>query len=278
MGIRQIFKGRSAVLATRHGKEQALAEPLARLTGLALHVPEDLDTDRLGTFTGEVARPAPMRETARLKARLGIEASGLGAALASEGSFGPHPVLPFAAAAHEMLLFLDDEQGIEIVETRLSPETNFAALDLDGGAPDLDAFLARIGFPGHGVVLRAGERIVKGIRDRKTLERAIGQAGDQPLRLETDMRAHMNPTRMGEIAKLGEQLALRLATPCPACGAPGFGVVRSETGLACEDCGAPTALTRALVFGCARCAHEETRPRPDGRWAATPAECPECNP
>lgn len=272
------YEGRMAVLATRHGKAQALAEPLARLTGLSLHVPEDLDTDSLGTFTGEVARPAPMRETARLKARLGIEASGLGAALASEGSFGPHPVLPFAAAAHEMLLFLDEEQGIEIVEARLSQETNFAALDLDDGSPDLDAFLARAGFPAHGLVLRAGGRIVKGIRDRETLDRAIKQAGDGPLRLETDMRAHMNPTRMGEIARLGEALALRLATPCPACGAPGFGVIRSETGLACEDCGAPTTLTRALVLGCARCAYEETRPRPDGRAAATPAECPECNP
>ena len=272
------YEGRTAVLATRHGKEQALAEPLARLTGLALHVPDDLDTDSLGTFTGEVARPAPMRETARLKAQLGLEASGLGAALASEGSFGPHPVLPFAAAAHEMLLFLDAEQGIEIVETRLSPDTNFAALDLDDGAPGLDAFLARIGFPAHGLVLRAGGRIVKGIRDRAALDRAIAETGGGPIRLETDMRAHMNPTRMGEIAKLGEQLALRLATPCPACGAPGFGVIRSEAGLACEDCGAPTALTRALVFGCARCAYEETRPRPDGRVAATPAECPECNP
>jgi hypothetical protein len=272
------YEGRTAVLATRHGKEQALAEPLVRLTGLTLHVPEDLNTDQLGTFTGEVARPAPMRETARLKARLGIEATGLGAALASEGSFGPHPLLPFAAAGHEMLLFLDVEQGIEIVEVQLSEKTNFAALDLDGGTPDLDAFLARVGFPAHAIVLRTGGRIIKGIRERDALERAIREAGDHPLRLETDMRAHMNPTRMAEIARLGETLSRRLATPCPACGAPGFGPIRSETGLQCEDCGAPTSLVRALVLGCARCAHEETRPRPDGRAAATPAECPECNP
>jgi hypothetical protein len=273
------YEGRTAVLATRHRKEEALAPALARLTGLALHVPEDLDTDSLGTFTGEVARPASMRETARMKARLGIEASGLPLALASEGSFGPHPALPFAAAAHEMLLFLDVEQGIEIAEARLSPETNFAALDLAEANAGLDAFLLRAGFPAHGLVLRAGERVIKGIQDRAALDRAIAEAGTaRPLRLETDMRAHMNPTRMGEIAALGESLARRLATPCPSCAAPGFGTLRTEPGLACEDCGAPTALVRAIVHGCARCAREETRPRPDGRQTATPAECQECNP
>jgi len=54
-------------LGTMHGKAAAIAPPLARL-GIALVVPEGLDTNRFGTFTGEVPRgaawsrpPAPRR-------------------------------------------------------------------------------------------------------------------------------------------------------------------------------------------------------------------------
>ena len=52
-------------------------------------VAAEVDTDRLGTFTGEVERPGPPRETALMKARLGQRATGLPRALASEGVFGP---------------------------------------------------------------------------------------------------------------------------------------------------------------------------------------------
>ena len=51
-------------LGTMHGKAAAIAPPLARL-GIALVVPEGLDTNRFGTFTGETprhgSRPMPMR-------------------------------------------------------------------------------------------------------------------------------------------------------------------------------------------------------------------------
>jgi len=270
------YEGRRAALATRHGKERAIAPAFARLTGLSLVVPPDLDTDALGTFTGEVPRPAPMAETARMKARMGMAATGLPLGIASEGSFGPHPAIPFIAAAREMLVFVDAEQGIEIVETEISEDTNFAALDLAPGA-DLDGFLARVGFPDHAVVLRAESGITKAIASRQSLERAIARAA-APLRIETDMRAHLNPTRMAMIARLAERLARRIATPCPACAAPGFGVVRAEAGLPCEDCGAETSLIRARISACARCAHGERGPRGDGRRTASPAECPYCNP
>lgn len=269
------YEGLTAALATRHGKERAIAPAFAAATGLAITVPGGIDTDALGTFTGEVARAGSMREAARRKARLGMEATGLPLGIASEGSFGPHPFMPFLALGREVLVFIDDTRGLEVFEEAISEATNFAAVDLAPGA-DVDAFLARAGFPAHALVLRWGERIIKGIHTRDEL------AGLLPCcesgRLETDMRAHVNPTRMAEIAKLANKLAQRMATPCPACGAPGFGTVRSETGLACADCGTPTPLVRSLVSGCALCPHENHLPRPDGRSAASPAECPECNP
>ena len=47
------LSGRRAVLATMHGKEEVIVPALAPL-GLALSVCPGLDTDRFGTFSGEV--------------------------------------------------------------------------------------------------------------------------------------------------------------------------------------------------------------------------------
>lgn len=272
---RMTYDGRSAALATCHGKDAAIAPALRQWAGLSVVVPQGIDTDNLGTFTGEVRRPASMAETARRKAALGMTATGLPLALASEGSFGPHPVVPFLAAGQELLLFRDAELDLEVIETLASENTNFASLDVTPDS-DIDAFLARVEFPSHAVVVRAEGRISKGIQDRATLDRLI--AAEEPVRIETDMRAHMNPTRMGEIAKLAERLARRIATPCPACGTPGFGALRNEAGLPCSECGAMTRLVRAVVYGCVKCGYEDQKPRPDGRTEANPAECDLCNP
>ena len=43
--------GRTAVLATMHGKEAAIGPVLARFTGLYVVVPEHFDSDRFGTFS-----------------------------------------------------------------------------------------------------------------------------------------------------------------------------------------------------------------------------------
>lgn len=277
-GAHASYHGRVAALASCHGKEVAIGPALLQWAGLRLAVPPGIDTDQLGTFTGEVPRPASMVETVRRKAEMGMAAAGLPLGLASEGSFGPHPMVPFLASSQELLLFKDAESGIEVIETLQSDETNFAALDVTPDA-DIDAFLARVMFPGHAVVVRAEGRISKGIRDRAALDRLITQGLAQgPVRIETDMRAHMNPTRMGEIAKLAERLARRIATPCPACGTPGFGALRSEAGLPCSECGAMTRLVRAVIHGCVKCGYEEQKPRPDGRSEANPAECELCNP
>lgn len=271
-----IHDGLTAALATQHGKARVIAPAFAAATGLALTVPAGIDTDALGTFTGETPRPATMRDTARMKARLGMQAAGLLLGIASEGSFGPHPFMPFLAAGRELMIFIDDRHGIEVVEEAVSERTNFAALDLGPGA-DVEAFLARVGFPGHAVVLRQGASITKGIDTRDRLE-ALLSGCTGAARLETDMRAHVNPTRMSEIGVLAAKLAQRVATPCPACAAPGFGFTRHDAGLPCEACGTPTPLVMHRVSGCARCGLETHLPRTDGRAVASPAECPECNP
>lgn len=55
------YAGQGAVLATMHGEKAAFGPALARELGLRLIVPEGIDTDALGTFTGEVVRQAASR-------------------------------------------------------------------------------------------------------------------------------------------------------------------------------------------------------------------------
>ena len=284
------YAGAAVALATKHQKQDAIAPALGAVPGLRVVVAQGLDTDALGTFTGEIPRPGPPSQTALTKARLGMRALGVARGVASEGSFGPHPELGFVAVGVELLAFIDDELGIELVERRICEQTNFAHLET--GALDVrtESFLERVGFPAHALIVRANRPpgddapgpLYKGVSDLAVLRRAIAQcaaaSSDGQARLETDMRAHKNPTRMGEIALLAAALGRRLAQTCVACGAPGFGLVGVERGLRCCLCARPTELVACELDGCARCGHSERRPQSDGLGCADPACCEHCNP
>lgn len=281
-------------LATRHGKERAIARPFARHLGLTTVVAEGFDTDSLGTFSGEVPRPAGPEHTCRLKAEQGMRFTGLECGVASEGSFGPHPLVPLLPVGREWMTYIDRSQNLVIVERLLAHRTNFShrlvAAGTGGseGERELTTWLAQVGFPSHGLIVRPHQAVgevtatVRGIRCRAALAAALQQAGrassDGRALVETDMRAHMNPTRMASIRRLAFRLVRRIATPCPACGSPGWGEVDLLTGLPCGDCGAATSLLHWHVDGCVRCSHRQRRPRSDGRTVADPGHCPFCNP
>ena len=270
-----------------HGKEQAISPRLEAELGLCVVVPTDLDTDTLGTFTGEIERPAGILETAVRKAKLGMEVTGLELGIASEGSYGPHPVVPFLPLGRELIVLVDDARGITVHERLLAESTNFAHTTA-GSADEIGDFLDRTGFPDHALIVRPNATSVenlhlhKGIRSPTDLEEAIGVCSrvspDGKARVETDMRAHMNPTRMQAIEELTGKLAERLATPCPRCKSPGFGQVDAKSGLPCAACGAPTELLAIEVFGCPDCDYTERRARADGVTSADPGQCPFCNP
>ena len=289
-------RGHRVAVATLHGKAEALAPALVPL-GLALE-PVAIDTDALGTFAGDVERPGTAREVVIEKARRGMAASGLALGIATEGSFGPDPVLGFLPLHTELLAFIDDVHGQVIMLEHAGHDTNWISKALRPG-PELAAalvpLLVQIGAPSHAAVLKpnawlgnaAGTAlgampVAKGLRESieviAAVEAMAAASSDGLVRVEADLRAHMNPTRMRIIARLGERLRDRLAQPCPACGAPGFGPIASEPGLPCELCNTPTDLVRAEVHGCGACGHALTRPRADGRTHADAGQCPECNP
>lgn len=151
---------------------------------------------------------------------------------------------------------------------------------------DLHAFVARLPFPEHALVLRPrqvpsyGDTLHKGITRLDALERLARPllAEQGSLWVEVDLRAHRNPTRMGVIQRAGREFAAELATPCPACGAAWFRVVEHLAGLPCSDCGLPTPTTLALRRSCDPCGCAREEPRPDGRRHELPASCPACNP
>ena len=278
------FPDPRVALATLHGKAAALA-PGLRTLGLGL-VDAAVDTDALGTFAGDIERPAPAREVVVRKARLGMAATGLPLGLASEASFGPDPVIGVVPLHVEWLAFVDDVHGQVLVLEAATHETNWQSKAVRGIA-EAEAMLGACGFPDHAVLVRPnrwvpGAPILKGLRERAAVASAIAAAAvasaDGMARIDTDMRAHMNPTRMRQIASLGERLATRLATPCPACHSPGFGVIGANPGLPCSDCGTPTERILNERHGCGVCGHAEVRPRSDGLAWADPGTCPVCNP
>lgn len=281
------YAGHRAVLATMHGKEAVIAPALLERLGLILGVAPNLDTDVLGTFAGDIPRAGTIREAAFAKARLGMAATGLPIGIASEGSYGPHPQIPFATGGIELMALVDDARGIVISEYLVEDAPVYChahAQTID----DIVVFLHRIRFPEHAVIVKAAEPgvkagpIYKGLRKKADLALSISKCAalsrDGRALVQTDMRAHMNPTRMGSIGRLAAAFAERVASLCPACAMPGYGQVDVEAGLPCEDCGSPSIMVRHRVFGCLTCGHRENRPRLDARLYADPGHCPLCNP
>ncbi len=279
------FEGHLAALATRHGKEQLLAPLLQAELGLHVEVVADVDTDRFGTFTRERPREGRALDAARAKAGAALEAHGRADfALASEGSFGPHPSMPFVAVGVELVL-LAGRDGHELTGTDLTLETTFAASCVS--SPDeARAFATRAQFPSHGLIAMAAPdgqpRPELGLHKGLVAQAEFEAVVEAELRrhgkvwLESDLRAHLNPTRRRSIARAAQALVRAAKSPCPGCARPGWVVVERRAGLPCAECGTPTARARAEVLGCSACGRREERVL--DAPLASPSECPACNP
>mgnify|MGYP007080251040 CR=1 FL=1 len=275
-----------AVLGTKHGKDRVIGPVLAETLGLRVVVPPAFDSDVFGTFTREVTRDRTAHETVRAKARAALNAvPSAPFAIASEGSFGPHPEIPFVAAGLELVLLSARDGAFELMGADLTLETNYSGQAIESIAA-AQAFVERIGFPSHGVItMRArngaplGEMITKDAANVDALLQQVEQLlrADGAAWIETDMRADRNPTRMRSIQRATEVLARAALSRCPSCASPGFVVVDVLRGLACHDCGRPTSRPRADILRCSLCQHAEERPT-GGPRTALAATCDWCNP
>ncbi|MDP3506532.1 MAG: hypothetical protein Q8T09_00950 [Candidatus Melainabacteria bacterium] len=294
------YLNQKAFLATKHDKARAIARPMRMGIGLEVVTSSAIDTDLLGTFTGEVRRNCSPLDTVLKKARMGMAVSGLPLGLANEGSFGPHPYLFFVPGTQEIMAFIDDHLEIEVTEQLVSAETNFNQA-LAESSRDLCDFLIRAKFPSHGLIVRPNSEqgnvgvsaadgglpaadglVIKGVCSLGELERAIElcklRSTDGKAFVETDMRAHMNPTRQRVIRRLAVKLARRLMQLCPSCACPGWGVTDFLPGLPCDLCGLATEKPLFEIHSCQKCSHQERLLRRDGQVSVDPRECNYCNP
>lgn len=280
-----IYHNQPIAFATKHHKEKVIAPVFERKLGARFLIP-CVDTDLLGTFSGEIERPAPALEVVEQKARLGMEISGLPLGLASEGSFGPHPSIPFIPCNREILFFVDEIRGFSLHESFLSIKTNYAYQDVSNFEEALD-FLAKAQFPEHGILLYPSpwtnkDIIFKDLKDIGLIKNAFDvckeQSPDGRVLIKTDMRSHRNPSRQKVISALARRLVHRLLTPCPACQMPGWGHVKTVTGLPCSACHTPTQEVHHDVYGCTSCDTQEISPKNAFDLFASPARCMACNP
>lgn len=272
------FSGRKVLIATKHGKEQVLA-PLLRQLELSPFVAEDFDTDQFGTFTGEIERRGSPKEALRHKLTAALDQYSHTIGVASEGSFGPHPQLSFIPANEEWILLMDRENNLEIWGHEFTTETNYFTLEITE-AIEVNEFAEKTGFPEHGIIVRGLKTgtVVKDITNLPSLIRCSEELlAHEPVRLETDMRAMHNPTRMKSIERAGQKLIKAAQSLCPHCRVPGFVIHDIKTGLPCECCGAETRGVLAYIRSCKKCGYQQEELFPKGE--KYPAQyCDYCNP
>jgi hypothetical protein len=162
------FAQRVAVLATMHRKEQVIAPLLKQHLNLEVVVPTQFNTDKFGTFTRDIPRQGNQLEAARAKAQQALQITGKTIAIASEGTFGPHPSIPYIACNRELVLLLDQEHNLEIAGYAISTETNYSHTVVTT-LEDALAFAQTADFPEHGLIVMPkgaiadSTHIIKGI-------------------------------------------------------------------------------------------------------------------
>jgi hypothetical protein len=269
-----------AVMPTMHDKGRLIAPAFKEILDMTIEEVH-IDTDVLGTFSGEIERTGTSLETAIKKAQLGIEASGAPYAIASEGSIGPDPFMPFVNADIETMVFIDEILGIQVQATHKSNE--ILAFTTDTTKGNLEKLLTKFDFPNHAVIVkpRDGTGAIKGIKNLLDLEKAIEKSctvsSDGQAIIESDLRAMSSPSRQKNISDAGLKLVRRLAQTCPECTIPGWGLTDYLKGVPCSECGEIShEAVRQEVLGCVAC--EFTALGTVINLTLDPSRCTSCNP
>jgi hypothetical protein len=272
------FRERTLAIISKHKKESVLQPLWQQRTGGPVCIIDDFDTDAFGTFSGTVTRKKNALDTLREKLTAGLHFSNRSFGLASEGSFGPHPHLPFLTCNEELVMLIDFEHDLEITGRAISTETNFSSVTVQQW-PEVSEYLTRAQFPEHGIVIRLADGMqIQFTHSCEELQEIIMpclQRGE-PVTLETDMRAMANPTRLRVIGQAMENLLEKIYRVCPDCQKPGYAIQQMIAGLPCAWCGAETRLPKAALYCCTGCGFSETRTLSDR--TADPGVCDHCNP
>jgi hypothetical protein len=269
-------------VATKHGKLAQIQPAFALLPEWELKLAE-IDTDQFGTFSGEVPRALSPKETAIEKAKAGARSLGLDYGLASEGTIGPHPHIPFINADTEILALVCLSKDFAVVETFVSTEIFAKSLTVTLDS-DLEAIALEMDAPNHAVNVYLGKSkskiLHKGISSSEEFITLVSQSLEalgEDLLVESDFRAMNSPSRQANIAACAEKLVKRISSCCPECQEIGWGKVGYEYGLPCIQCDQVSqTAAHSEVYGCVACPHKELVPL--GVESIDPSRCDSCNP
>ncbi len=279
----KLFEGRSVLIATMHKKEAVIAPLLENELGVKCIANTGLNTDKFGTFSGEIERKYPPLETVRIKALAALGLSNETLVIASEGSFGSHPSSPFIPANEEFIILIDTLNKLEFVGRHFTVNTNFSQRDVKS-LMDLEEFKKNIGYPEHGLILKIKNdnitnSIYKDFANDIELVSQINTALKKGFTIsaETDMRAIYNPTRMLSIEQAVIDLIKNIKSLCPECNTPGFVIREVNAGLRCGICHSPTKSAKSFMYRCQKCEYSTVLSREDKKFE-DPTYCDFCNP
>ncbi len=277
-----LYDNARVFIATQHKKEQVIAPIFEKVYNARPFASSLIDTNQFGTFTREIERVDDPIETLRKKCKYGKDVSGCDLVIASEGSFGAHPAIPFTNANEEIVMFKDFKNNLEVIGKYLSSETNLYEEDI-ASLQELNEAFENIQFPSHGLIVKdkdKNEVILKNQFDKESIIKFISASlrSGQNITVSSDMRALYNPTRMKNIEHATLDLIKNLKSFCPACNTPGFVVKENKPGLPCSSCGLPTKSILLSIKVCQKCSYEQENKFPNGKESENPMYCDFCNP
>ncbi|MFY7788695.1 MAG: hypothetical protein ACOVQA_12565, partial [Thermoflexibacteraceae bacterium] len=92
------LQNRQVVVATKHQKDAILSNVLSDALQWEFLPTPTIDTDQLGTFSGEIPRNLSPLEAAKAKIALLPANTNATIFIANEGTFTAHPQIPFLTA------------------------------------------------------------------------------------------------------------------------------------------------------------------------------------
>lgn len=278
------YQGVEVAFATKHQKTELVADAFRSVLDISV-ITADVDTDSFGTFSGEIERKSSPLDTAIAKAKAGAMASSLNFGLASEGSIGNDPLVPFAISDIETMVFVDLERELIIHESYKSFDITAHSASIKE-ALEIAKEVEKFNLPKHKVIAKVKSEsgavvAIKGLSNPSELmsafEKLIPQAIDNVVTFESDFRAHCSPSRQANIKEVASRLLNRISNLCLGCNAPGFGALTFERGLICNSCG--VLNTKALkneILNCVTC--DYSTPGQVIALELNPANCHFCNP
>ncbi len=280
-----MFEGRKLALATMHQKEKVITPILENELKVKIVVPDNFNSDLFGTFTRDIKRIGTQQEAARKKAIAAMDILGYDLGVASEGSFGEDPSIPFVQSNLELVLLIDKKNNLEISGYAHSSKLKMEGLYVNS-IDDVMTYAKKWGFPQYGIILRSNKngknRIYKDLYTENdliiTAKKLFSRPFTKKIFIEMDMRAHRNPTRMEVIKQATIDLIKNIKSTCPKCATPGFVITSIEKGLICKQCSLPTDLPKYEIYTCVKCKYSQKKLVTQYGKLANPSYCSQCNP